>query len=45
MHTYDFALVSQQRRREAFLANRNFTVINLLFIAANVGYWVVELVR
>lgn len=45
MHTYDPALVKQQRQRQAFLADRNFLVGNGLFIAANVAYWLFVLLR
>ncbi len=45
MQTYDYALVRQQKQREAFIADRNFILYNVLFIAVNVGFWVYLLLR
>lgn len=45
MVVFDRALVLQQERRKAFLAERNFLVGNCTFLLANLGYWLYLLAK
>ena len=45
MAVFDRALVLQQERRKAFLAERNFLVGNYAFLLANLGYWLYLLAK
>lgn len=44
MAVYDIALVRQQERRRAFLAERNFYLKHGLFILANAVFWLHSLI-
>lgn len=45
MVVFDRALVLQQERRKAFLAERYFLVGNYVFLLANLGYWLYLLAK